>query len=105
MNIEKIDLENARTEALRLLASPETDIQILLAEAARVMTGLFEDLDLDAVDEETLSTLAHRILETIAGLTIVGYRSVSALAEERDLERAEVLQRLQTGTSAGRARG
>jgi hypothetical protein len=96
VNLEKLDLVKARTEALRLVASSETDVTVHVRESARVMTELFEDLDLDALDDETLSTLAHRILEIIAGLTIVGNRSVAALAEERELERTDVLAQIET---------
>jgi hypothetical protein len=96
VDLGKLDLEKARTEALRLLASSETDVNVHVAEAARVMTELFEDLDLDAVNDETLSTLAHRIMEIIAGLTIVGSRSLSALEEETNVERTELLHQIET---------
>jgi hypothetical protein len=96
VDLETLDLGNARTEALRLLASPETDIDVHLAQAARVLTGIFDGLELDAVDDATLSELARRTLEIIAGLTIVGYRSVTALAEQQGVDRAEVLRQIET---------
>src|SRR5215218_7188213 len=75
VDISTLDLVHARTEALRLLASAETDLDVHLTEAARVLTDLFDGLDLDAVEDAELSTLTHRVLEIVAGLMMVASRS------------------------------
>ena len=100
VDISTLDLVHARTEALRLLASAETDLDVHLTEAARVLTDLFDGLVLDAVEDAELSTLTHRVLEIVAGLIMVASRSVDKLAEIEDGDRVEILRQIETEIEA-----
>jgi hypothetical protein len=95
VDISKIDLDAARTEALRLLAAPEADPQAFTAEAARVATAWLDDLDLDGVDDKNLELLLHRIIETIAGLSVVGYGAVSIASEAHGIAHLDVLAEIE----------
>jgi len=95
VDIGKVDHQGGSTEALRLLAAPEGSAGTFLYEGARVMTELFDELDLGAVDDETLAQLLHRLTGLLAGMSVVGYSAVSIAAEASGRQHLDVLHEIQ----------
>jgi hypothetical protein len=77
------------------LLHQEAERRRTLHEAARIVTELFDELDLDSADDEALNALAHRIVEIIAGLTLAGYGATSYAANVAGVDRLEVLREVE----------
>lgn len=92
IDLGKLDPQAGLTEALRLLAAAEGNMETFIAEAARIVTELFHDLDLEGVDDETLSALGHRIVEGAFGTAIAANEAVTLLVESTGKDRNDVLR-------------
>ena len=53
---------------------------------------MLDGLDLDGIDDETLSTLLHRFMALVAGLTIVGNGTFGAFADAVEADRLDILK-------------
>jgi hypothetical protein len=92
IDIGRLELEQGQREALRLLAAVPGSVDTLVDEAGNMILEMLDGLDLDGIDDESLSTLLHRFMALVAGLTIVGNGTLGAFADAVEADRLDILK-------------
>lgn len=88
----RLELEEGQRDALRLLAAAAGNVDALVAEAGVVVIEMLNGLDLDGIDDESLSIFLHRHVALVAGLTIVGNGTLAAFADAVNADPLDILK-------------